>query len=221
MDAKVFGVFLGRIRRQKGLTQAELAKQLNVTDKAVSRWERGVGLPDINLLEPLADALGISLADLMHCRESQEDQQESATLEDFLSMLQRQKLAGWHSVRSAMFWLAVIFAICGVLLCRGTIMVQWRADNSGIVAFHEMQSIIIFPLLTIGEFFTLELWNIYEQVGLFPGWGQKSADTMRLFCLTHPLIHYIKIFLDYFFFITCGFILPAAELFLIVANLCI
>ena len=53
MDAKTFGAFLARVRREQGLTQAELAEQLHVTDKAVSRWERGIGLPDINTLEPL------------------------------------------------------------------------------------------------------------------------------------------------------------------------
>ena len=72
MDAKTFGAFLAQMRKSQGLTQAELAQQLHVTDKAVSRWERGVGLPDINTLEPLADALGLTLADLMHCRDPQE-----------------------------------------------------------------------------------------------------------------------------------------------------
>ena len=43
MDAKTFGAFLARMRKSQGLTQAELAQQLHVTDKAVSRWERGVG----------------------------------------------------------------------------------------------------------------------------------------------------------------------------------
>ena len=58
MDAKMFGAFLAQVRRAQGLTQAELAEQLHVTDKAVSRWERGVGLPDINTLEPLAGRTG-------------------------------------------------------------------------------------------------------------------------------------------------------------------
>ena len=52
-----FGAFLAETRRARGLTQRDLAERLHVTDKAVSRWERGVGLPDINTLEPLADAL--------------------------------------------------------------------------------------------------------------------------------------------------------------------
>ena len=62
MDARTFGNYLSRMRKAQGMTQAELAEQLHVTDKAVSRWERGIGLPDINTLEPLADALGLSLA---------------------------------------------------------------------------------------------------------------------------------------------------------------
>ena len=62
MDARTFGNYLSRMRKAQGLTQAELAEQLHVTDKAVSRWERGIGLPDINTLEPLADALGLTLA---------------------------------------------------------------------------------------------------------------------------------------------------------------
>ena len=66
MDAKAFGAFLAKTRKDRGLTQNALAEQLHVTDKAVSRWERGLGFPDINTLEPLADALGLTLAQLMH-----------------------------------------------------------------------------------------------------------------------------------------------------------
>lgn len=65
MDAKKFGAFLALCRREKGLTQGALAEKLHVTDKAVSRWERGVGFPDIATLEPLADALEISVLELM------------------------------------------------------------------------------------------------------------------------------------------------------------
>ena len=61
MDAKVFGKFIMERRKQLGMTQAELAEKINVTDKAVSRWERGLGFPDINTLEPLADAFGIEV----------------------------------------------------------------------------------------------------------------------------------------------------------------
>lgn len=42
MDAKKFGTFIAQVRKEKGMTQAELAEKLNITDKAVSKWERGV-----------------------------------------------------------------------------------------------------------------------------------------------------------------------------------
>ena len=51
MNAKSFGAFLAQTRRERGLTQSALAEQLHVTDKAVSRWERGVGLPDFFALK--------------------------------------------------------------------------------------------------------------------------------------------------------------------------
>lgn len=65
MDAGSFGAFIAGCRRKSGMTQAQLAVKLNVTDKAVSRWERGIGFPDISTIEPLASALGMSVQDLM------------------------------------------------------------------------------------------------------------------------------------------------------------
>ena len=71
MDAKEFGSFIAGLRKEMRITQAELASRLNVTDKAVSRWERGLGFPDINTLEPLADVFGISLTELMGCKKNE------------------------------------------------------------------------------------------------------------------------------------------------------
>lgn len=68
MDAKQMGKFISELRKDNGMTQAELANKLQVSDKAVSRWERGLGFPDISTLEPLALALNINLLELMQCR---------------------------------------------------------------------------------------------------------------------------------------------------------
>lgn len=70
MDSKVFGQFIAKTRKEKGMTQADLAEIIGVTDKAVSRWERGIGFPDINTLEPLANALGLSIFELMRSERS-------------------------------------------------------------------------------------------------------------------------------------------------------
>lgn len=65
MDAQTTGKFIAQQRKALGLTQAELAEKLHVTDKAVSKWERGVGLPDIHTIEPLAQALEVSTLALL------------------------------------------------------------------------------------------------------------------------------------------------------------
>lgn len=52
-------------RKEKGMTQKQLADKLGVTDKAVSKWERGNGYPDITYLEPLAEALGVTVSELL------------------------------------------------------------------------------------------------------------------------------------------------------------
>ena len=65
MDAKKFGTFIATLRKENNMTQVELAQKLQVTDKAVSKWERGLGFPDINTIEPLADALGVSVLEIM------------------------------------------------------------------------------------------------------------------------------------------------------------
>lgn len=67
MDTNQFSRYLSQLRKDRGLTQKELAHRLHVTDKAISRWETGRGFPDIRLMEPLAGALGISVAELLQC----------------------------------------------------------------------------------------------------------------------------------------------------------
>ena len=67
MDMQRFGVFIQSRRKELGMTQGQLGAKINVTDKAISRWERSVGFPDIKLLEPLAEALQISVQELVQC----------------------------------------------------------------------------------------------------------------------------------------------------------
>lgn len=75
MDAQKFGTFIAQCRKEKGMTQSELAAKIMVTDKAVSRWERGKGFPDIHLLLPLAEALEVSVFELMHSERQKEKAQ--------------------------------------------------------------------------------------------------------------------------------------------------
>ena len=65
MNCEKIGKFIATSRKQKGLTQTELADRLNITDRAVSKWERGKGCPDISLLEDLSKILDVSIIELL------------------------------------------------------------------------------------------------------------------------------------------------------------
>ena len=65
MNQYVTGAVIRELREKKQLTQAELAEKLYISDKTVSKWENGKGYPDISLLEGLANALGVSVAELL------------------------------------------------------------------------------------------------------------------------------------------------------------
>lgn len=65
MDTYITGATIKTLREKKGLTQAELADAIGVSSKAVSKWETAKGLPDITLIEPLANALSVSVMELM------------------------------------------------------------------------------------------------------------------------------------------------------------
>lgn len=66
MNTYVTGSTVRQLRESRNLTQADLAQQIGVSSKTVSKWETGKGLPDISLLQPLARALGISVIELMN-----------------------------------------------------------------------------------------------------------------------------------------------------------
>lgn len=65
IDRENFGKFIQELRKEKGYTQKELAQKLFLSDKAVSKWERGISLPDIQILIPLADILGATVTELL------------------------------------------------------------------------------------------------------------------------------------------------------------
>lgn len=65
MDNYITGATIKRLREEKGITQTQLAEQIGVSGKTVSKWETAKGLPDITLIEPLSGALGVSVIELM------------------------------------------------------------------------------------------------------------------------------------------------------------
>lgn len=65
MNQIKIGAFISELRKEKGLTQASLAEKLNITDRAVSKWERGISLPDSSIMLPLCEILEINVNELL------------------------------------------------------------------------------------------------------------------------------------------------------------
>lgn len=65
LNTEHIGVLIARLRKEKGMTQQELAQQLGITDKAVSKWERCLSCPDISILPQVAEILGVTVDDLL------------------------------------------------------------------------------------------------------------------------------------------------------------
>lgn len=72
MDCKKVGQLIKKKRLEKKMTQQELADKLHITDRAISKWERGLGAPDISLLQDLSNILGLSISDVLSGEEHKE-----------------------------------------------------------------------------------------------------------------------------------------------------
>lgn len=126
------GAFIRQLRKERGMTQKELAAALNVTDKAVSKWELGASLPDVALLLPLSEALGVSVTELLggvRASAPPEKRTEASprdTVGDLLSYTQRTASQRWAHLRlwlfaglSGSFLLAAVVCwICDMALNR-------------------------------------------------------------------------------------------------------
>ena len=97
MDNITTGSFIKELRKEKNMTQKQLADLLHITDRAVSKWERGVCAPDISLLEPLAEILEVSIVELIQGERAEAPQEAEASAKEIISYSQnevRRKVRG-------------------------------------------------------------------------------------------------------------------------------
>ena len=142
IDREKFGCFIAQLRKEKEITQKELAEQLCISDKAISKWETGKSIPDVSLLIPLAELLGVSVTELLECRRMEVpesmDKEQTDTLVKKVIELSAEERAKRHKKNIGIYFLCV--AICVIeLLC--------------IYPFHDIQAIIgnieLMPLFMI------------------------------------------------------------------------
>jgi len=89
MDQEKIGKFIAECRKEKGMTQNELAGKLGVTDKAVSKWENGRCMPDISLLRTLTEELGITINELLSGERITEDKYMERSDENMFELIRK------------------------------------------------------------------------------------------------------------------------------------
>lgn len=156
MDAKKFGTFIASLRKENNMTQADLAKKLQVTDKAISKWERGLGFPDINSIEPLADALGVSILEIMRSEKLDESvitqDTISAALTDTFELVKLQRKAERKSI-------AKIIGIVASIL-----FLIFLIDGMGWLIF----VMTYFPVICLLGSITLIIYGIWRKRNKLP-----------------------------------------------------
>ncbi len=111
MDAIEIGSFLGELRKQKGLKQKEVAEVIQVSDKAVSRWETGRGIPDVDSLQRLSDFYEVSINEILAGRRIQENEVEKVADRNLKVMVKKQL-----SLKKKLFFAALSVAALLILL---------------------------------------------------------------------------------------------------------
>ena len=115
MDLVKIGRFIAECRKEKGLTQSQLAEMLNITDKAVSKWETGKGLPDVSIMIELCDILGINVNELLSGERLSEENYREKANENIVSMI---KVADKNRRIKNKIILVFITIISMFLICR-------------------------------------------------------------------------------------------------------
>ena len=113
MDQLKIGKFIAECRKRENLTQMQLAEKLGITDKAISKWERGIAMPDLSAMLELCDILGISVNELLSGEKismENNNQKNEQLLLDMAKELEKKNKTIWNAM-----WIIMTVSILGLI----------------------------------------------------------------------------------------------------------
>ncbi len=119
MDENRIGQFIAELRKEKKITQKHLAAQLHITDKAVSKWERGLSYPDITLLTSIADILGVTTSELLNGQRSETNASKDIekTIDNALAYAEKSAKRKIVSFQNVLLISFSILLLLGIIVC--------------------------------------------------------------------------------------------------------
>lgn len=114
MNIEEIGLRIASKRKELHLTQQQLANQLNVSDKAVSRWERGIGCPDVSLLLPLSEALHMTIDELISGVKEQSEQERNMTLQHMIVYAKEKAIENRERIFKAGYIILTILEVIAI-----------------------------------------------------------------------------------------------------------
>lgn len=184
MNVQKVGILIAQLRKEKGITQKDLATKLRVSDRAVSKWERGLNLPNAELFEPLCGALGISVMELLRGERNTEPQIEVAEAESTVSAVA--ELAGIKERRAKRLRWSCILLGCMVLVCGVFFARAYLRDMKTQEMFDSEHA---FPTVTISNFDyngKTEILNSYPAGSYFPDCPYDREVAMSSLAINYP-----------------------------------
>ena len=118
MDQLKIGKFIAECRKQKNLTQMQLAEKLGITDKAISKWERGIAMPDTSIMLELGDILGISINELLSGEKinmENDNQKNEQLLLDMAKEIEKKNKTIWSAMWAIMI-VSMTALFAGILI---------------------------------------------------------------------------------------------------------
>lgn len=144
MDQVKVGNYIAQKRKALGLTQKELAEMILVTDKSISKWERGNGLPDVTRLKPLCDALKVSVNELISGEDIDGDVLAQKTEENIMNLIKENETQKKNGV--ALYIMGGVLALLAVCL----LGISMEGSSVQSVAFFVDPITLLFILLFVG-----------------------------------------------------------------------
>ena len=149
MDISRIGRFIAELRQSKGMTQKELAAQLRISDKTISRWETGKGLPDPSSWQELSALLGVSINELMAAKSLDSAQKLSDADRTLLETTQFFKSSERRNSRTR---LVIILSLTTLLLIGGVLILQQLGVSNDILitSFFTLLNLALLILIISG-----------------------------------------------------------------------